>query len=210
MNLGDLQETIAQRMGNRQDLEGPIKTEFKLVQRSILEGAEFKPWFALGEFASAPLTVDDNRLPVPADFLREAEEGALYYIGDNAEHALAKRDLDELRRAFKGASKGPPEFYALAGDYFRIFPWPDKLYRMRLMYYRSQPLCEEPSDTNAWLTYAFDVCVAEVGLKMGSYNVDDKKLKEFAQERSTAWRRLMVEHEARDHTNREYQKGSIG
>ena len=207
MQLKDLQETIGARLGARDDLDDAVRVEFRLVQRTVLEGAEFKPWFLLSEASTAPTSPGEARVPLPHDFLREYDEGGLYLEMSEATKELLKRDVAELKRAYKGASDGEPSHYAVTGDYIRLFPTPAKSWRLRMMYYRRQPVCNEGEDTNDWLRHAFDVALVETALRLASYNVDYDKLQEFQNERSGAWHRLMVEHEAREHSGRGYQMG---
>ena len=68
---------VAYKLGNIRGQDDVIKAAIY----SEIEGLEqglFHPWFLLSENNHYTITKDDRRVPVPADFLAEYEEGALY------------------------------------------------------------------------------------------------------------------------------------
>ena len=208
MRLGDLIDSLIARLGERPDLEDLIIQEFKLAQYASLESGSFKPWFMLSEASTAPAAVGEERVPIPHDFMLEYEEGGVWVILSEYDKELEKDDLDNLRARYRHNQPGVPSYYALAGEYIRLFPAPVEQWRLRMLYWRRLPTLSTREETNLWLRYAFDLCLAETGYRVASATIDKLKMQEFAQERQQAWQRLYVEHEARDHTNRGYQRGS--
>lgn len=123
---------IQQQLGFRSDLTSTIITTMKLAQDQLELGPTL-PWFLLSERSFNLTTVDDQRVPVPLDFLQEYEESALIFVKSaDEEIILGKRDLDKLLKDFPAGlpeddnQTREPQFYALRGTYFIIFPVPDQ------------------------------------------------------------------------------------
>lgn len=170
MNLGDAVTTIAKRLGNRTDLNTRIKAEMVLAQAE-LEAARTLPWFLLDAENYVDLAADTERVSLPAGFIREYENGALWVedTTDSTYTKLQKVALDDLRSVVSYEEDKVPAYYALAGRYFYLAPKPEAVTRLRLMFYGAADALTLDADTNAWLTYTPELLIAKTGMRMAQY-----------------------------------------
>lgn len=195
----DLVDVIIEELGDAQRLlEGGILTP---------SGGTFLPWFLQTEVSSTTEIVDEVRVPLPEDFLRECEEDALWLQqSDGTWKALWKDDLDWLRREYPGT--GAPVGYALDGGYFRLFPKPDAMYVISMMYYAADvPITSGADMTNKWLTNAPFLLIAEAGKSVAADTRSTAALQRFSEKATLEARRLFISNEAREHENRRYVMG---
>lgn len=146
---------IKQQLAFRRTLDSAIVDQMKFAQ-TTLEAAPTVPWFLISEDSYAVTTADEERLASPGDFLVEAEDARLYYrpddFPDSDDVELKKEDYDQLKRDFVGVPSGPPQAYALLGEYFRLFPLPDAVYTIRLIYYKRDTVLSSNVE-NGWLKH---------------------------------------------------------
>lgn len=160
---------IKLQLGYRTTGDADIVTCLKLAQ-TTLEGAPVKPWFLVSEDAASTTTAGEPRLAVPEDFLEELEEAVLRYIPDtltDGEVDLKKDDYDVLRKNFfdpaTGTTEtGPPEAYALVGEYFIIFPTPDDVYTIKQIYLQQDTVLDSNVE-NQWLKWVPKLIMGEAG-----------------------------------------------
>lgn len=198
---------LANRL-QRSDLTSRIITEMQFVQENKLEGAEFLPWFLLSENLTEVTVANEERVAVPATFLREYEAGALW-VYDTASVKwleLKKDDYDFLANKFPTEVQ-IPRYYSLDNNYFRLKPVPDIVYTLRIKCYLRDSILSTNIENN-WLKNASDWLIAEVGAIMAGQHLRNKKLsEEFKAEATKAKTRVYVTHEARMHANRDYTMG---
>ena len=197
---------IKQGLGFRSDLDAQILTQMKFEQE-VLERKSTLPWFLLSEFSNINTVIGEERLPVPTDFLQEYEEGTLWWFDSTATAEdqwtqLGKALLDEV----KTAEPGTPDTYVVTGPYFRLFPVPDAVYNMKMVYYK-QGVVLDNNVENEWLKYASDWLMALTGLHMAEDIENDKAAAKFQQRVVLAEDRIARENEARKHTNVRYIMG---
>ena len=195
-------------------LDTDIINEMQYVQQYILEGGSFLPWFLINDYTDAGfITVDSiETVAVPTGFLREAEEGALWI--DNAANEptapwteLFKDDYDALRNSPLYDGEGKPRRFALVGTNLYMRKTPDDAYLLRLLAYFSDTVLTVNVE-NQWLKYASDWIISETGILMAlNYLRDNVMTQAFAAQAKRARDRVLIEHEARMHTNRIYQMG---
>lgn len=208
MTRSELVNILQQRCGNRDDLESRILSELSFVQTVILEGTgAFTPWF----LQSAPtdlVTVAGNaNVAYPANYLGELEDNMLWYQ-DSGEtwHKLNKKSYDYILE--KNLDPGVPQYFAVGATGFFIGPVPDDVYTLRFRYYQRDSEVAADGDTNLWLTYAPDLVIAEVGVRICRFHTRDAVGRdEFAQAVLDARQRLFVLHEAKQNVNRVYGMG---
>lgn len=212
MNGNAAIDLIMSRLGNRTDvaLRATILNEMALMQESILEQLDFKPWFLLSEDSTAPTTVGEPRLPVPGNFLEEAEDTALWYSLSGTPAYMIRGDWDTLSQGFNdGEGNGPPEYYSLTGMYFHLFPAPDAVYTMHLRYYARDVAPLDAASTNLWLTYSPKLLIASTAQLVAMVHLQNPDLAQGMEGEVSAARQLLWKQtEARQHTNREYNKGA--
>ncbi len=167
MLLSEAIDQIQLFMGNRTDLTIKAQTALTRAQDQLERGPTY-PWFLVSEDATIRMQLSDHRIPVPADFIAEYEEGCLHYVPDDTETApvhLVKYEYDYLRDLYAHNADGIPQTYAKVGNYFIIYPLPDDLYQVTMKYYRkdTKPSDLSLNETNKWLTYAPDAIIGKAG-----------------------------------------------
>lgn len=210
--------TIQRRLGYRGDQSAEITFELQQAQKRLEKGillpngrGTFLPWFLVSEMSDAVTVADEERVPVPSDFLGEFEDSALYvYDGTAADGErwveLAK-DAEDFLRAQRLPS-GKPQAYSLSGAYFRLAPVPDDVYTLKIVYYAkgetiSSTLDEEP----VWLLEAADLIIGEAGQRMAIPLRDNAARDEFLKDIARETARLYARNEERIHDNRRYVMG---
>lgn len=197
---------IARRLGNRTDLDADILDEMQLVQESLEHGDKL-PFFLLSEMASTSTTADEERVVLPGDFLKEYEEGALWYYDASAAEQwtpLTRAAMEELKGAELGT--GEPQYYALADNYIRLAPIPDAVYSLKMLYYAEDTVLDTDIENN-WLKYAPEWIIAETGARVATYIQNDKLVQRFMQDILTSSDRFWRYAEARKHSNQDYRMG---
>lgn len=210
MNLGAAIIMLKFRLGSRTDadLDTLIPLEMDQAQFELEHGGE-PPWFLLTEDAHAVMTAADRRLPVPADFLLEADEDCLWAENTNGDRIPLEKGEFDASLAYWGTEQGFPTGYALVGQYFQLFPIPDQAYTAWMKYYAAdtQPSSMLTTDTNLWLTWGQDLLLARTGRRMATYLRDSELVQVFAGEELAATTRIRLETAAREETNRSRSKG---
>lgn len=198
------------RLGSRTDadLNTTIPIEMGQAQTELEHSGE-PPWFLLSDDTLLNTVAADRKLSVPLDFLLEADEDCLW-VQDTAGNfsPLEKGELD-ASLLYWGATQGLPSGYALAGQYFQLFPIPDQVYTIRMKYYAADtsPATMATTATNLWLTWAADLLLARTGRRMATYLRDTELAQVFLAEESQAVERLRKETAARESANRSWSKG---
>lgn len=218
MTRDEIVALIKQRARRDADtsLDARIVTEMKYVQDVILEGGVTLPWFLLSENLTASTVINEERVIIPTnvdsvsgrDFLREHEEGALWYYDSTALEwvELLKDDYDALLAKYPSGT-GTPKYYSLDGFYFRLKPTPDAVLTLRIKCYLREPALSSNIE-NRWTKHAPDLVIGETGARVASMHLRDPALQaEFEKEAQKAKLRLFLTDEARKHTNREMEMG---
>lgn len=205
------QMILAFRGDKSQDLINALQdAQLQLEKKATL------PWFLLSEMAFISLTVNEERVLLPSDFLRETEQSALY-LHDASSSAvntedeyitLAKEDLDFLRRTLPGA--GTPSAYALDDSYFRLFPTPNQAavdqFKLRQIYYKKGALLTTNIE-NVWLEH-FPWLLIGIGGAMVAAGLRDRDaIGIFAAFEAKEYAIMVDDTEARKHAQRRYIMG---
>lgn len=203
----DAVRLIAFRLNNRTDLDAAIIQEMQLAQEIRLEqNGRFQPWFMVSEYGTELADPNENRIPVPEDFVMEIEEEPLWVLNPEGVWVeLTKKGEGALQSYFGSTQPTLPTHYALEGDHFTLFPTPDQAYQVRFRYAAKQtPLTTNIE--NSWLKFAPDILIAETCESMAIHVLQNDKLAAgFMKAKNEAWARLFVMNEARIHSGREYQ-----
>lgn len=197
---------IKQGLGFRKDLDEEIITQMK-VEQAQLERSATLPYFLISEFANINTVIGEERIPLPTDFLQEYEEGTLWHFDSEAVlgeqyRPLGKALLDEVKTTLTG----PPETYVVTDELFRLFPLPDKIYNLKMIYYFQDVVLDDNVE-NQWLKFASDLILGLTGLYMAEEIENDKAMAKFEKRAARASDRLFRENEARKHTNVRYIMG---
>lgn len=207
----EIKQLASFRQGTTDD--AVIRTYLQRVQEFYENGpvlAEL-PWFLRSDRSDRSTTAGEERVPIPADFLREAEPSALYFVPadtDKPEVELRKDDTDFLRNKYPRAETGEPKEYSLDGKYFRLFPTPDAIYTLRMVYYKQATVLTSNIE-NDWLKYAPWLLIGRAGRLWSTALRDLTGAKAFGEIEGEALKTLSDESEARKHANRRYQMGGV-
>jgi hypothetical protein len=202
--------------------------------RFLVGGGSFMPWFLRTEVSTITTTIGEERVPLPTDFIREYEEDALYWFNPNADPTiyqnywlpLWKDDIQFNRQKYGAlwynippASPSDtqtsnswfecgPRAYSLDGNYFRIFPTPQQVYTLKMIYYAQDAVLNPAIDSeNKWLEHASDILIGEAGYQVAATARDDNRIQYFQTIRDEGVARLFVYTEAQQHENRTYKMG---
>lgn len=201
------------RLGNLQGtfLDSAIVTEMQL-QQDTLERGPTLPWFLLSERSDTYTTPGEERIALPVDFLREYEDGCLFFYSasdtDEPWRGLKKDDWDSLKLAYQNRT-GSPEKYAVSDGYFRLFPTPDDLYLLRMIYIRKgSDLTTGNVTDNVWLNNAPDLLIAATAHAIADLYLQNAALGQRLQVAVQIARdRVMRDNVAREMANYEQTMG---
>lgn len=188
-------------------LDSIIVTQMQYVQQNVCENHVTLPWFLLSEFLSINTTANEERLPLPNNFLREHEECSLWIFNTDLNKwvPLSKDDYDVLLNTYPTADL--PKAYALDGSYFRLKPTPDDVYQIRQRVYLRDTVLSTNIENN-WLKYAGDWLMNETAALVAKRHLrDDELYDELKSEANKGMDKLFVVDEARKHANRNYKMG---
>lgn len=183
--------------------------QIKLEKRPVL------PHWLVSEVSDITTTINEERVHVPADFLREYEDpdggDQLWYFNPSAADTdkwtvVVKSDMETLREAYPGS--GPPKLYALTEDYFRIGPTPDDTYTLKMIYYKKDALLTTNIE-NAWLANMPDLLIGRAGMQMAEAFRDTQAWSYFNNMATGADDIVDRDEEARAHANRRYIMGGV-
>lgn len=206
MTLVDLVSAIAARMGSRRGLEKEIREEMALAIRRLEDGP-VKFWFLLGDTRTNITKEGEGRLPVPGNFLREFEDGALWvYTEEGIRIPLIKRDNMTLAEAYPGT--GLPVAYSLSGSYFRLYPMPDKEYKVDVLVYQRSDKLADGID-NIWFHQGVELLINAVCHNMAIRQRDGSAIRLYMEKETIEYRKLLVDHEARANANYDETYGEV-
>src|SRR3990167_6766699 len=146
---------VQRKLGFRTDQSSVIIDALQDAQLKFERGTTL-PWFLITDVTSITTTSGSHKVTFPTDFLREYEEDALWYFDSAADddeqwNLLKKDSFYTLRQLYPGS--GVPVAYAIHEGEFFIFPEPDAVYTLKLIYYKKDTLLTTDVE-NDWLKYA--------------------------------------------------------
>ncbi len=189
--------------------ESIVISALKTAQRMLEKEAEL-PWF-LGVFEHPLVTVTDTpTVTLPANFLRDTETGTLFVVNDEGypgRNEVFKtpfyQDVDFDR---DGEDEGYPVYYKLEVSDIRLYPTPDKVYNLRLNYFKKDDVLTTNVE-NLWLKHAPDLLIGYAGQVVCMKTKDSKSYQTFSAMRAEAQSILTRETIARRETGVQYQMG---
>ena len=199
---------IQQQLGFRTDLTSTIITTMKLAQVQLEVGPTL-PWFLLSEKSHIFTLPEEERVPVPNEFIEEYEESALVYKPDDTTQEdviLGKRDLDTMFKKFSAINDPTitrePQFYAIRGVYFILFPTPDAIYRIQMTYYRKGVVLDTNVE-NVWLKHIPYLLIGKTGNMLPAPIKTDKMQAQFSAWENEGRLTIFGKDESRTHTGRD-------
>ena len=227
---------IKQAFGFRKSLDAVCVTALINSQQEM-EKLPVLPWFLETEDevssttapvvdASGSLTYED-RVPLPADFLREKEDCYLKILHPNSKYYvdLVKKDADYITKGvferqhynyldypnstfdvFRPIKHGIPAMYAISSNYFRVRPYPDDVYNLQFRYYKKDGLLTDNVE-NLWLYHFPYLLIGRSIVRVASATRDQEAVALGNQMQQDALQSMIQETESRESTNRRYAMG---
>ena len=217
MTRKELVDLVLARVGRREEdpnMRSYAEEELQQLQFSYERGLRlpnaggvYHPWFLVAEIGSSVAPADLERIKKPSKFIAEVDDGGLWLKdGDGEWEHLPKDDYDILRSQFPDSGK--PKAYADTGDYWRLFPTPDKEYTVEAIIYQGEPALVNDGDTNEWTTKAGQLMLAGLGRVMAGYYLYNSELMQiFSQDENQELRRLYHDTIAREFQARDLRMG---
>lgn len=213
----DAVSDMQRQLGFRSDLAAECLTELQNAQVRYESGVKimgstgsFLPWFLLTEVASVTTVASEERVPLPADFIREEEDDALWRFNPLTTDVTAQwTELQKDELAFLRGDQpgtGTPLKYCLLGVYWRLKPTPDTTYTLKAMY-KAKDTVIASGTTNKWLTYCPFLLIGGAGYRIAAAARDQQAMGIFAALEQDEIVKLFAQHEARGHVNRRYAMG---
>ena len=201
MNYSQMLQILRYRLGNRTDLDSRIELEIAFAQSDMEQnfGSVTMPWFL---YKSATLTGLTGTATLPADFLREQDDGSLLYSADGVTWTKMNKVFpEEMQDALLGNCRPDGIVYAITGNQLEIYPSPPGEYSVRLPYFASQPTLSSTNSSNAWSNYAPELLVASAGEKLAKYIHDANLAQLFAAEKQDSRQAVVTATEQRNLAN---------
>lgn len=195
---------------NTTNLDAEIVTEIQYVQASVLELAEFQPWFMQKVDSTLTTAAAATTLALPADYISEAEKGFLWVLNpaDSLWDEVTKDDYDALVNNSDYDTAAITKKYAIVGDTVYLFPACDIGYTYRMVYNYMQTTLTLGTSTNNWTLYALEWFVNEVAANIAEFYLKSMDVaKSFRAAASNGKKMLYTLHESKEHTNRDYKMG---
>jgi hypothetical protein len=195
MKLTDAISLMKGRFGNRTDpeFEAQLRLEMQLAQDN-LEGLSFLPHFLVNEELSCLTLVEDERVPLPKDFIKEydAEASGLFIVLEGVRKRLEKLPPVELLTKYPEENTfGTPAAYTLTGNYLRVRPVPDQRYQLLMICYQKDSPVESVVE-NDWLKYEPELLLSYTGESLATFLQDEKRATMFGERAKAALERMRV------------------
>lgn len=199
------------RLGQRKSLRvrEDMVAEINAAIRN-LENKPFVPWF-LEQKAQLTVSAGDTSVSLPDNFILETEHHRPYYVLDGTVYYLGKR----IRGAVFGfqTTSTSPQIYGIIGNTMEFRPVADQAYTFNLYYYAKNggSFADDDNEvTNVWVLEAEEWIFAEAAIKVAALHLQNQALgADFVGLAAAAKRDIYAKHEAREHTNQDYEVGGV-
>lgn len=187
MTLDQAIAEVQKVLGYRTDKETEITSLFTFMQKEA-EQRPVLPWFLRTDDTSLVTVAHQDFIDLPTGFLRADDTDALYvyFTGDLTDEPMwvpVEKDSPKyLRTAIQQlvptTAEGRPQGYSELADKFRLFPTPDKVYPMRMIYYKEDAV-PATGQENKWLKHLPYLLIGAVGTRVAASSHNDRALKVF-------------------------------
>lgn len=157
----------------RSDLTSVIPTFISLAEADM--NRRLRHWRMEGRSTA---TLDTQYSVMPADFL-EAIRYKLLANPPISMELISQAEMSD-RRAKYNDTAGAPQYYAVTGGQFEVFPTPDSAYTSELSYYKRMTPLSDSNVDNWALTYHPDVYLYGTLAASAPYLQDDQRLNVWA------------------------------
>lgn len=160
MTNAELISRVLFALGNRTSHRGEILAAM-LGWVNEAEQSPFLPWFLEKESTGLALTIGQDYVTLPTDFLRELDEGVVLITDEEGvEHSLVK--TPSLKKLLsETTTEEIPQGYYLSSDRIYVAPRPTEYaYPLRFFYYgKSTTIADNSSEVTHWGKYAQNAIV---------------------------------------------------
>ena len=184
--------------------------------QDLLEQSPEFPWFIESDYTNLTTVVDDEKISVPSDFIRMADDKNVVWRYDTSNDPVwvpisFGYDLDDVRAYFNSdyaaATGDTPKAVVLQGNYFRVFPTPTEAKTLRILYYKQVDKMTTNTEENVWAANAPYLLIGKAGSLIASYQKNKDLKKDFDDIFAEAQARLTVLEEARKQSNMQLERG---
>jgi len=180
-----------------------ILDELKRAQDRLETDPEL-PSILLSERSFIDITISEERVVLPTDFLRENEEDDMQVFETVAADftEITKSDMDEMRVKYPDEETGRPRVYTFMGKYFRLRPVPEKAtYRLYMTYFQKDAVLTSGGAANEWSANYPDLLMSEAGIILATTLKNQGALTMFTGLRGTERIRLINNETAKQMAN---------
>ena len=211
MTLDEMTAMMQRILAFRTNLEAPIAAELREAQRQLQRGRTL-PYWLLEEDASLNFVAGTQYVPLPEDFLREADDGTPRYVPSSMPDSaffLEKSDFNNAYQTFRVGERGYGKMYVVRRSTFWVFPIPIEDYTVTWTYYASEAFLQAGNDENEWSKRVPNLLMGIAGLKLARDTREGAgdAVTRFAEMRSEGWRELLGDTLDREIVNRDYHMG---
>lgn len=158
-------------------------------QQQDAENQATLPWFLREETTALVTVADTERLSPPEGFIREWDDDALFIklvddsTGETTWEPLVKDGPRYLRTSINNYldenEERIPRAYAFDGTDFILFPTPDDVYELRMIYYKKDDVLSTNIE-NKWLKHLPYYLIGKAGLVLATAFRDKDAMQIFA------------------------------
>lgn len=173
-NYSDLKAAVANWL-DRTDLTARVPEFITLAEAKLnrdLRARQMEQRSTANTVASEPF------LTLPTDFQSVRRLRVLSAADDPIKPELKYLTPDQLNeyRVTRSPASASPTHFTIKGDQFELWPTPDAVYTLDMVYRKNIPALSDSSPTNWLLTYAPDVYLYGALLEAAPYLMDDERI----------------------------------
>jgi hypothetical protein len=184
MTRDEARAEVQKVLGYRNDKQAEI--EFLLLhQQKEMEHQPTLPWFLREETLTMTSVAGDERMALPAGFLKEWQDDPMRIrVVDDTTGLFVWRKLSKdtpeyLRDTLQSAgTPGIPQAYNRDAVSFILYPTPDDIYTFRMIYYKEDaPLTSDIE--NKWLKNLPYLLIGLAGMRVSGASRDKEAMQTF-------------------------------
>lgn len=200
---------VQQILGFHTGLASQIQTGLIHAQ-DYFERGPIDPWFLRSEREFIQTQADEERLPIPNNFLAEVDDSHLWLVPSDSsedEVELLKDELDYLRVTYgRSGGTGTPKAYALDNIYYRLFPTPDGIHTIKAIHIHQDTRLSTNVE-NAWLKHSPWLLIGRAGKIIAGAAGNARAKADFVELEAGALASLTSKQTSREMDNRRLQMG---
>ncbi len=148
---------MREMLGHNSSLQASSFIDALKDAQETLEKEPQLPWFLRTEISSISTVANEERVVIPTDFLLMPEsddDGIWVFIAgdDNPWRRLRQDHVGFNRGKYSNEDDAEPKAYSLDNLYFRLFPTPDKIFTIKMIFLAQDALLDTNIE-NKWLEH---------------------------------------------------------